>query len=166
MKKFFTSDTLKAFAFGILLTGIVVLLFKNCGGETKPVQSIDLKPELKKQDSFRTVIRYHDSTRLTVLKKWKTITKIHDSVKCYEEIKYIIQACDTIIKIDSVQIASLKGLVRLDSNIQVILFKRIRSDSVLITKLNKKVKRNRTLAKLAFVTGLFGGGYLGVKVAR
>lgn len=154
------SDKIKNYIIiGLGLTLVIIWLLRSC--ESKPIQV-----NTPRQDSFRTVIKYHDSTRLHHINKWRTITRIVDSVKCYEEIKYLIAECDTIIKIDSVQIASLKGLVRLDSNIQVILFKRIRSDSTLIVKLNKKVKRNKVLAKLAFVTGLFGGGYLGVKVAR
>lgn len=147
----------------ILLAICLMLLTRGCnkGVTYKPVTI-----ETKRQDSFRTVIKWVDSTRITHLTKWHNMTRIVDSTKCYTEIVHIIQECDTIIKIDSVEIASLKGLVRLDSNIQVILFKRIRSDSTLIVKLNKKVKRNRTIAKVAFITGLGLGGFVGFKVAK
>jgi hypothetical protein len=141
MKKFYVK-----YSWLIIILLLALVFLKFCNSDPKPVTPIDLKPELKAQDRFRTVIRYHDSTRVQVLKKWKTITQIHDSVKCYEEIKYVIQACDTVLKVDSILISSLKAQHNNDTVIQVKLFERIRQDSVTITKLNKKVKRNRRMA--------------------
>lgn len=157
-----TLEKIKNYALLICVIIIALLfIFKGCNKDVtyKPVTI-----ETVRQDSFRTVIKYHDSTRVHHINKWRNMTRIVDSTVCYTEIVNLIAECDTIIKIDSVQISSLKGLVKLDSNIQVILFKRIRSDSVLITKLNKKVKRNRVLAKVAFVSGLFGGSFVGYKL--
>lgn len=136
----------------ILLLAIALILsgLRTC--EPKPIihTPIDLKPELKKQDSFRTVIRYHDSARLTVLKKWKTITNIKDSVKCYEEIKYVIQACDTVLKADSTLIVALYGQ---HSNDSVIQFKQgvtiaMQSDSI---RYYKKQVRKQKIQKIALI---------------
>lgn len=147
----------------ILLTlALIVSLFKKC--ESKPITPIGLKPEIKRQDSFRTIIKYKDSVRIKELVKWRTIKHSADSFPCYTEIKYIIAQADTIIKIDSTEISNLKALVSLDSVIQVKLFDRIVSDSVIICQLTRKVKRNRTIAKLAFLAGLGSGGYLGFKL--
>lgn len=162
-KKYITKQGWSSLAFSLLI-GLITLLFflKRC--ESKPVIFTDLKSELKAQDSFRTIIKYKDSVRVKELVKWRNMTRINDSFPCYSEIKTIIAEADTIIKIDSVEIGNLKTLVSLDSVIQVKLFDRIVSDSVTICKLNRKVKRNRVIAKLAFLAGLGSGSYLGFKL--
>ena len=137
------NDTIGAIIIGILLTVIVVMSFNKCG-DSKPVNQIDLKPELIRKDSFRTVIKYHDSTRLTVLKKWRTITNIKDSVKCYTEIMPFIQACDTVILKDSILINALYGQHKNDSIID------LKKDSVIVQKSDsiKTLTRKLKWAKL------------------
>lgn len=156
-------DNYKLLAIILLSTTILILSeLRSCSPD--PVTPLGFKPEIKLQDSFRTIIKYKDSVRVKELVKWRNMTRINDSFPCYSEIKTIIAEADTIIKIDSTEIGNLKALVSLDSVIQVKLFDRIVSDSVIICQLTRKVKRNRTIAKLAFIAGLCSGGYLGFKL--
>lgn len=147
----------------VLLGICILLMFKRCDA---PQPAIGVIPEMKIRDSFRTVIKYHDSTRVHYLSKWRFKTRMIDSSPCYTEVKTIIAECDTVIMADSVLISALKGQV---SNDSVIIFKQslmLKADSVYIGKLNKKVKRNRTIAKIAFITGLGLGGVVGVKIVQ
>lgn len=144
----------------VLLGVCILLMFKRCDA---PQPAIAVIPEMKIRDSFRTVIKYHDSTRLHYLSKWRFKTRLIDSTVCYTEVKTIIAECDTVIMADSILITSLKANIANDS---VIIFKQglmLRADSLQICKLNKKVKRNKIIAKMAFITGLIGGGVAGVK---
>ena len=130
--------------FGLVACVIALFFLSDCHREPKPVNQIDLKPELIRKDSFRTVIKYHDSTRLTVLKKWRTITNIKDSVKCYTEIMPFIQACDTVILKDSILINALYGQHRNDSIID------LKKDSIIVQKSDsiKTLTRKLKWAKL------------------
>lgn len=147
----------------VLLVIWLLLMFNRCDS---PQPAIGVIPEMKIRDSFRTVIKYHDSTRVHYLSKWRFKTRMIDSSPCYTEVKTIIAECDTVIMADSVLISALKGQV---SNDSVIIFKQslmLKADSLKICKLNKKVKRNKIIAKVAFITGLIGGGAAGVGLVR
>ena len=147
----------------VLLGICLLLMFKRCDA---PEPAIGVIPELKVKDSFRVVIKYHDSTRLHYLSKWRFKTRMIDSSPCYTEVKTIIAQCDTVIMFDSILITSLKANIANDS---VIIFKQglmLKADSLQICKLNKKVKRNKIIAKVAFITGLIGGGVAGVKLVN
>lgn len=79
-----------------------------------------------------------DSVRIKYITRWKEIR--HDSViPCQEKLK----ACDTIIKIDSTEIAQLKEVIKIDSNIIFNQQKVIHQDSVQITGLKKEVKKQK-----------------------
>ena len=147
----------------VLLGVCILLMFKRCDA---PQPAIAVIPEMKIRDSFRTVIKYHDSTRVHYLSKWRIKTRMTDSSPCYTEVKTIIAQCDTVIMADSVLITSLKANIANDS---AIIFKQglmLKADSLQICKLNKKVKRNKIIAKVAFITGLIGGGVAGVKLVN
>lgn len=130
--------------YALLLIILLLVVFRTCVYKPKPITPIDLKPKLIRKDSFRTVIKYHDSTRLTVLKKWRTITNIKDSVKCYTEIMPFIQACDTVILKDSILINALYGQHKNDSIID------LKKDSIIVQKSDsiKTLTRKLKWAKL------------------
>jgi len=91
------------------------------------------------------------------------MTRIKDSIKCYEVLVPFIAQCDTVIKVDSILISSLKGQV---SNDSVIIFKQslmLKADSIHIVKLDKKIKRNR---RLALFFGAIVAGGVAIQVAR
>lgn len=141
----------------VLLGILVIIMFKRCGLEPATV----VIPEKALQDSFRTVIKYHDSVRVKEVLKWRTMTHITDSIKCYEVLVPFIAQCDTVIKIDSILISSLYSQ---HSNDSIIISKQdsiIRLDSVRIVKLDKKLKRTR---RIALGLGAVLTGAIGVKL--
>jgi hypothetical protein len=140
----------------VLALVAIFLLLMQLRGCNKPSVASTTIPEQARTDSFRTVIKYHDSTRVHYLNKWRNKTRLVDSSPCYTEVKTIIAECDTIIKVDSILISSLKGQV---SNDSVIIFKQglmLKADSIHIVKLDKKVKRNRRIA--LFFGAIVAGG--------
>lgn len=155
----------KAFAFFLIIVLLILigLVVKEC---QKPIPYIpnSIKEDLKVRDSFRIVTRIHDSTRVVQLVKWRNMTRITDSTPCYTEIVPFIQACDTIIKYDSLVIQDLKGTVRIDSVIISNCIERIGKDSITIGKLNKKLKRQKLITKLSFGLGAVLGGAGGYNV--
>ena len=146
----------------VALVLIFILLMQLRGCDPKHPEPIKI-PEQARTDSFRTVIRYQDSIRVNYITKWRNKTRLVDSSPCYTEVKTIIAECDTIIRVDSILISSLKGQV---SNDSVIIFKQglmLKADSIHIVKLDKKVKRNR---RLALFFGAIVAGGVGLSVAR
>ena len=144
----------------VALVLIFILLMQLRGCDPKHPEPITI-PEQARTDSFRTVIKYQDSVRVNYITKWRNKTRLVDSSPCYTEVKTIIAECDTIIRIDSILITSLKGQV---SNDSVIIFKQglmLKADSLHICKLDKKVRRNR---RMALFFGAIVAGGVGVKV--
>ncbi len=144
------NDTIGAIIIGILLTVIVVLVFKDCKGSGKlPPPPINLKPELIRKDSFRTVIKYHDSTRVKTVIKHRELVKtiLKDSTKCYTEVLYVSESCETVIAKDSIIIGALYGQHRNDSIID------LKKDSIIVQKsdsiktLTRKLKRAKLKTK-------------------
>ena len=143
-----------------LLIALVVVMF-TCNRTPKPIEPINVPT--KAQDSFRVVIKYRDSVRIKDVLKWRTLTRITDSVPCYTEIVPFIQACDTIIIHDSILISTMDKALDLDSTVQRGLISRIQSDSVKIVKLNRKVKRNR---RIALFFGAVVAGGVGLRMGK
>lgn len=126
--------------------------------EYKPKPKTIIQTEVR--DSLIEVVKYRDSVRTEYINKWRTIKVKPDSVPCDTFLEHVITFCDTIIYVDSLHIASLETLVKEDSIIIGKCFKRISEDSLEINKLNKKLKRQKLFTKVAFFTGLVGGGAL------
>jgi hypothetical protein len=127
----------------IVLLILAGLFLKRCNKPAVYVP-INMVKEMAVKDSFRTVIKYHDSTRIHHLNKWRNITHINDSTPCYTEIKYIIAQCDTVIKYDSILIVALRGQHVNDTIIQT------KQDSIIIQKSDSItiLKRKLKWAKL------------------
>lgn len=147
----------------VILTGLFLFFCtRNC--KPHPPKPIDIGAEVKKKDSFRVVIKYRDSIRIERVIKYRYLKQNKDSLPCNTLIEFIELACDTIIKVDSLEITALKKTLQLDS---AIIFKQglmLKSDSVYIGKLSRKLKRQKFLTKAAFVLGLGAGGYVGTKL--
>ena len=143
------SDNLKALAFGIIITLAIVFLFKNCGSEPKPPAPINLTPEIKAQDSFRTIIKYIEKERIKEVVKWqKTKEKYQsDSVPCYTEVRYVIAQADTVMKVDSLLISALKNQHNNDTVIQVKQADIITQKTDSIATLSKKLKWQKLKTK-------------------
>ena len=145
----------------VLMCVCILLLTNKCKREVKPSASIT--PELIKRDSFRTIVKYRDSVRIQHVHHWNKI-KLIDTLPCDTFVKLVISKCDTVIKYDSLQIVSLNNLVKQDSVIIGKLLEGKKEDSLSIVKLNKKLKRQKVLTKLGFVSGIFIGGAVGIKL--
>lgn len=149
-----------------LLIAILILMALGLKYCNKPVPYVPLnvQTEIKTRDSIRWVVKYHDSVRVKVLKKWVHIKLNPDSLPCDTQLVNIINFCDTIIQVDSAVISNLKQVIKQDSIIEGKLFQKIAQDSLQICKLNKKLKRQKIITKFAFITGVGLGGFIGFKL--
>lgn len=143
----------------IALIAIFLLLMNLRGCDPSKPKPVVIPTRV--QDSFRTVIKYQDSVRVHYITKWRNKTRLVDSSPCYTEVKTIIAECDTIIKVDSILIGSLKSQHSFDSTVIFNQYIRIKGDSAHIVKLDKKLKRNR---RLALGLGAIVAGAVGVKL--
>jgi hypothetical protein len=148
----------------VALVAIFILLMQLRGCDPKHPEPITI-PEQARTDSFRTVIRYQDSTRVNTIVNHRTVVKtvLRDSTPCYTEIVQVVESCEKVIAADSILISSLKGQV---SNDSVIIFKQslmLKADSIHIVKLDKKVRRNR---RIALFFGAIVAGGVGVRMGK
>lgn len=131
---------------GLAVCVIALFFLRDCHREPKPINPIDLKLELKAQDSFRTVIKYHDSTKIKTVINHRELVKtvLKDSTKCYTEVLYVSKSCETVIAKDSILINALYGQHRNDSIID------LKKDSVIVQKSDsiKTLTRKLKWAKL------------------
>lgn len=143
------NDTIGAIIIGILLTVIVIMSFKDCAGHKETTVPINLKNETRIKDSFRTVIKYHDSTRIKTVIKHRELVKtiLKDSTACYTEVLYVSESCEGVIAKDSILISSLYGQHKNDSIIN------LKKDSIIVQKsdsistLSKKLKWQKLKTK-------------------
>ena len=143
---------------GIILAMVIIFTLRRCN---RPIPVPQLRIETKVRDSIRTVVEYKDSIRIKYVHKWHTIR--HDSLIPCET---LVLFCDTIIRIDSSLIASLKAELVHDSIVEAQLYENIRKDTVIIRKLNSRIKNQKLITKVAFITGLASGGLLGYKLTN
>jgi len=142
--------------FGLIILWLTAITYK-CEHKTKKTYVTN---EIKKRDSIITVVKYRDSIRTQTITKWRTIKVKPDSIPCDTFLQHVITFCDTIISVDSAEIASLKGLVKQDSVIITGLVKRVNEDSIELMTVNKKLKRQKLYTKLSFGAGCLIGGAL------
>lgn len=146
----------------VLMCICILLLTNKC--KRQVVSSNNVTPELIKRDSFRTIIKYRDSIRIKHVHHWHEVKNNPDSLPCDTFVKILISKCDTVIKYDSLQIVSLNDLVKQDSVIIGKLLEGKTEDSLSIVKLNRKLKRQKVLTKVGFITGVLAGGAVGIKI--
>jgi hypothetical protein len=141
--------------FGLIVIWLTALVHK-CEHKPKPKTYVNFAI----RDSIIKVVEYRDSIRTQTITKWRTVKVKPDSIPCDTFLQTVIQFCDTIISVDSAQIASLKGLVKQDSIIITGLVKRVNEDSIELMTVTKKLKRQKLYTKLSFGAGLLSGGFL------
>lgn len=152
----------------IILLGIVICLwlFRGCG-KSKPDQYVrptKIATDTKKGVELKQEAKIKDSIRIHWVNKYRADKTNPLKLPCDTFIKVIIADCDTVIVKDSVEVVSLQKVIKQDSVVIVDYQQQANADSVTITKLERKVRRNRVLAKWAFVTGLGLGGWVGWKL--
>jgi hypothetical protein len=143
------------FPYLIILILVWWLLAKGC--KEKPLSFSE--PRIVFKDRIITLVNESDSTKSEVKKqdvirikqviKWRD--RVHDTV--FKECEELILICDTIIKIDSTQISTLKHVVTLSDSIIATQKIMLRNDSLDITGLKKSLKKQKRKTGLA-VTGL------------
>lgn len=136
----------------IILTVIIV---RSC---SKPDLSFTepryiIKKELvelnKQSDSTKQEVKKQDLIRIKYVVKWREIKS--DTI--FKECQELILICDTILKVDSSEIASLKALNKIDSNIITTQKIMLQNDSLDLNCYKKKLKKNKRQKALLF-TGL------------
>lgn len=161
------NDTIGAFIIGILLTVLVLVVFKKCGHDSNYVEIEGIKKAYKQIEVGKFLKKDVQAKTDTVKKHRKTYHKSKEEIKtlpCDTALKLIVHVCDTLVKADSVLIeAQNKLILNQDSTITGLLEVH-REDSTTIVKLNKKLKRQKVLTKAAFILGFGSGGFLGFKI--
>lgn len=149
----------------IALTIIVMSVFKCSHSE--PVQIDPLKTkiqaEVKAGDSLKKIAVKSDSVRIEYVIKWRKLKADTVKIPCDSLLKKLVHICDTIVTVDSTEIANLKKVIVNDSLIISDCFKVIKNDSLAIIGLNKTLRRQKFKNKLV-VIGL--GGLLGYSAFR
>lgn len=150
------NPTIKKIFYIIAIIVLTVVLTKTCSKPETILVPRDIYRtkivELNKQaDSTQLAANKQDSVVTKVITRWRTKTK--DSL-IYKECEELILICDTIIKIDSTEKASLRHLNNLQDSIIGNQKKIIQQDSCEIVGL-KKDKR-----KLKTKNGLLLGGLI------
>lgn len=142
---------------GIILIAVSftvgALLFSKCDDKQAKPNTI-IQKQLIERQRIDTVIIRKDSIRTKYVTRYRTIR--HDSIiPC--EIKLAL--CDTVIRVDSSLIASLKQEIKLDSAILQNYATITKQDSVIIAKLERKLRRSKKLNRVLFVLtlGAIGG---------
>lgn len=145
----------------IAILVIIIIFLRNCNPKkaeyTEPLKAEVAKLEVKK-DSVNKQIVKQDSVRVKTIIKWRYLKADTAWLPCELKLTEVINTCDTIILIDSIEIASLKLVNLIDNDIikdQKIMLK---NDSIYQISLNKQIRKERRQKRLA----LLGLGILSV----
>jgi cell division protein FtsL len=108
----------------------------------------EIKQDLGKRDSVKKEVIKTDSVRVKEIIRWRKLKADTVYLPCDSLIKKIIHVCDTIIQVDSTEIAQMKHIVKLDSLIISDQYALIIQDSIQINGLKKEVKKQKRLTKI------------------
>lgn len=139
--------------------------FRSC----KPVtitktDNEPLKQEIrlltKQRDSLLNQAPAKDSIRTEYITRWRKLKgdTIFRALPCDTILPILVQSCDSIIAADSVLIADLKAVIQIDDSLLTNYRKHVVNDSLLISELNKDLRKQKRQKKLA----VFAAGILGV----
>lgn len=116
----------------IIVVAVILAFISGRGCEPEPQNPNRIDTLKIIQTKYKDTVRIKEVIRNKVLVKWREVR--HDSlIPC--ETKLLV--CDTVIRIDSSLICSLKDVIRVDS--------------IMIVGLNKQVKRERNKKRLWMV---------------
>lgn len=142
----------------ILTLCVIILCFNKCGNYPEiPDNSVKpIKIYKVKKDSIRDRIVYKDRWRVKYVEKYRYFKHKVDSVPCPEALNEVLILTDSIIKVDSSLICSLKSELLIDGLIISNQDSLITQDSVKIAGLEKSIKkhkRQKNFITLAALTG-------------
>lgn len=135
----------------MIVGGIIFSIMPKCSKEPVIDNTIQLKKEIIKDkalaDSVKRQVIYKDSIRIVYVNKYRDV-KTYINLPCDTVLKLVEMACDSIIIVDSSEIASLKAEILIDGLIINNQDKLIRMDSITIMGLNKSIRKHKRQKKL------------------
>ena len=141
---------LNIFFLSVITALFMFILFRECGHKTIEVspQKKAIKALKVSIDSVQKVVVYTNTQQIKIVNRWRDVR--HDSLIPCEQ---LLVLCDTLVTADSSLISEQKVLLGLQDSVIKIQDLVIKSDSVTITKLNKKIKNRKLIFWTGFVLG-------------
>jgi len=146
-------DWYKWFIIGciIVISIIIASILPKCEGEKyEPLDGV-IKDSIVKQkvrkDSVSKEVVIKDSIRIVYITKWRTLKGQIDTLPCPEVLTKVITLTDSIISIDSSEIASLKAEILIDGLIIANQDTIIKNDSIALKRVTKKLKWQKVKTK-------------------
>lgn len=131
----------------IFITGALLWsVIPKCEGKPIPVTEplkAKVQAEIKSRDSAKKEVVKTDSARVKTKKKWDAIKSNPGKLPCDSQLVKVVHICDTLITVDSTEIAQLKAVILKDSLIISDYQNIIKSDSAQIQGLKKEVRKER-----------------------
>lgn len=141
---------LNIFLLSVITALLILLCLRECGN--KPIEVSPQKKAIKvlkaSIDSVQKVVVYTNTQQIKIVNRWREVR--HDSLIPCEQ---LLVFCDTLVTADSSLIAEQKVLLGMQDSVIKVQDLVIKSDSVTITKLNKKVKNRKLIFWTGFVLG-------------
>jgi len=141
---------LNIFLLSVITALSILLCLRECGN--KPIEVSPEKQAIKALklsiDSVQKVVVFTNTQQIKIVNRWRELR--HDSLIPCEQ---LLVLCDTLVTADSSLICEQKVLIGMQDSVIKIQDLVIKSDSVTITKLNKKVKNRKLIFWTGFVLG-------------
>jgi len=138
------------FLLSVITALVMFILFRECGH--KPIEVSPQKQAIKALklsiDSVQKVVVFTNTQQIKIVNRWREVR--HDSLIPCEQ---LLVLCDTLVTADSSLISEQKVLIGMQDSVIKIQDLVIKSDSITITKLNKKVKNRKLIFWTGFVLG-------------
>jgi len=169
MTKELSNIIAKVIFFAAVLIVACIFLFKGCDDDHVVVATPDKTDSLKKviseqdkvKDSLLIIAKKKDSIRVEYVTKWRKLKGDTAFIPCDSILPKIVNLCDSIIYVDSSEIATLKQVIKNDSGIIQNYKKIVVNDSTTIVSLNKEVKKHKRHKKW-LTAGIVGMGIIAV----
>ena len=148
------NDNWRALLFLILIGFIIfAFTFRSCEKPLPIAEPLKDKvyKDIKKGDSLKKEVVKQDSIRVIYKNKFITLWRTLQGDTTYLPCENIIVLADSVIRIDSVEIETLKAVIQNKDTTIKDLFKVVRTDSIEIRGLKKQVKRQKLKTKLVAI---------------
>jgi hypothetical protein len=141
---------LNIFLLSVITALSILLCLRECGN--KPIELSPQKQAIKVMkasiDSVQKIVVFTNTQQIKIVNRWREVR--HDSlIPCHELLVY----CDTLVCADSSLISEQKVLLGMQDSVIKMQDLVIKSDSISITKLNKKIKNRKFIFWTGFVLG-------------
>lgn len=153
-------------ALALLLTIVFFWLFGGCEDKTVKVDPLSkIYPKIKKRDVLKQEAKRQDSIRIVYKDRWHKAKEDSKKLPCDSALPIIINACDSVVFVDSTEIVALKNVIAQDSLIQKDYKEQVDSLKNVNAKLEKQVKREKLKTKgVLLLWGLREAAGVGAKI--